>query len=415
MISASHARRRRATWATGIAIAAGTLTLLAGTTRNVIAQRAAAPIAHIEPGTKPWVRVPPDRVAAECGLDPSLLEAADHTLAETPYAVVRYGKLCWEHGATEEQYAVMSITKTMGSLLFGMVTTHSSLSDEDPVTKWLTAEELGQINPNAKLAHVLSMTSTKPDLSWGNKGQWSYDASGNREINKLVIVMDRAIAKEPAGFPGVQNACDLAKQMFTKLGMTTSAWCSRSIGAGLQSSVRDMARMGMLILQRGKYNGERLVKEQYVYRMSHPAFPDTNTAYGYLLYNNALENWRYSTGRNDPTGTPVAVWPKYPHEPFFEAPDCNHAFPNCAFGLDVGANWGQGAGGQRVVVHRGLDLVMAIRDDRTNNGHVNVWNAVRPALVALDPRFKGNEQAFTAVYAKNEYAPDLAGVEAASR
>lgn len=365
-------------------------------------------IARVEPGKAAWTRVPREQVASLCGLDPKLLEVADQTLAATPYVVVRYGRLCWEHGATNEQYAVMSITKSMGSLLFGITSTRSSLSDEDPVTKWLTPEELGQINPKARLAHVLSMTSTKPDLSWGNKGQWSYDASGGREINKLVIAMNKAIAKEPAGFGGAQNTCDLVKTaLFEKMGMVQSAWCSQSIGAGLQSTVRDMARMGTLVLQRGWYNGERIVKEQYMFRMTHPAFPDTNTAYGYLLYNNAMENWRYSSGRNDPDGTPVAVWPKYPHEPFFEAPNCNGGWPGCSLAQDIGANWGQGAGGQRFVVHRGLDLVMAIRDDRSNNGHTNVWNAVRPALVALDPVYKGDEKAFTAAYVKGEYAPDL--------
>ena len=402
-------------------MAALTLTVVALTGQDLAAQGPAAAasrssIARAKVDTAPWTRVPRDQVAALCGLDPQLMDAADQALAATPYVVVRYGRLCWEHGATEETYPVMSITKTMGSLLFGMTSTRSSLSDEDSVTKWLTTEELGQINPLARLAHVLSMTSTKPDLSWGNKGQWSYDASGNREINRLVTVMDRVIEREPSGFAGITNACDLAKQLlFDKLGMASSNWCSRSIGAGLQSTVRDMARMGMLILQRGWYNGERLIDEEYVYRMTHPAFPDTNTAYGYLLYNNAMENWRYSTGQNDPKGTPVAVWPKYPHAPLFEAPNCNGAIAGCASGLDVGANWGQGAGGQRVVVHRGLDLVMAIRDDRSNNGHTNVWSAVRPALVALDPRFKGDEAGFTAVYAKGEYAPDLQGVIAGSR
>jgi CubicO group peptidase (beta-lactamase class C family) len=399
----------------GLVMASGSRPVAAqGSSQGSGAARPA--IARVNPGTGPWVRVPRDQVAALCGLDPALLEQADQTLAATPYVVVRYGRLCWEHGATEERYAVMSITKSMGSLLFGITSTRSSLSDEDPVTKWLEPEELGQINPKARLAHVLSMTSTKPDLSWGNKGQWSYDASGNREINKLVVAMNKAIAKEPAGFPGVQNACDLVKTaFFDKLGMATSAWCSQSIGAGLQSTVRDMARMGMLVLQRGWYNGERIVKEQYMFRMTHPAFPDTNTAYGYLLYNNAMENWRYSSGRNDPAGTPVAVWPKYPHEPFLEAPDCNGGWPGCTMAHDIGANWGQGAGGQRFVVHRGLDLVMAIRDDRSNNGHTNVWNAVRPALVALDSVHKGDEKAFTAAYVKGEYAPDLPGVLAGSR
>jgi hypothetical protein len=36
-----------------------------------------------------------------------------------------------------------------------------------------------------------------------------------------------------------------------------------------------------------------------------------------------------------------------------------------------------------------------------------MWNAVRPALVAHDPTYKGDESAFCEAYAGNRYAPDL--------
>ena len=36
-----------------------------------------------------------------------------------------------------------------------------------------------------------------------------------------------------------------------------------------------------------------------------------------------------------------------------------------------------------------------------------MWNAARPALVALDPTYKGDEKAFCDAYANNKYAPDL--------
>ena len=66
-----------------------------------------------------------------------------------------------------------------------------------------------------------------------------------------------------------------------------------------------------------------------------------------------------------------------------------------------------GIGGHKMVVHPGLDLVMVVRGDASNEGHNNVWNAVRPALVKLDPTFSGNETGFCAAYKNNEYAPDL--------
>jgi len=58
-------------------------------------------------------------------------------------------------------------------------------------------------------------------------------------------------------------------------------------------------------------------------------------------------------------------------------------------------------------VHRGLDLVISVRDDMvsadggkpgTFEGHKRVWNAIRPALVALDPTYKGDDEAFCAAY-----------------
>jgi hypothetical protein len=39
--------------------------------------------------------------------------------------------------------------------------------------------------------------------------------------------------------------------------------------------------------------------------------------------------------------------------------------------------------------------------------HGTLWAPVRPALVALDPRFQGDEDAFCAAYGANRYAPDL--------
>jgi hypothetical protein len=36
-----------------------------------------------------------------------------------------------------------------------------------------------------------------------------------------------------------------------------------------------------------------------------------------------------------------------------------------------------------------------------------LWNPIRPALVALDPEFKGDEDAFCEAYGANAYAPDL--------
>ena len=379
----------------------------------------ASAAADSDPGTADWERVPRDRVAAECGMDPALLEEATPRLTDTPFVVVRFGKLCWEGGypgGTTQTYHAASVTKTFGALLTGLVDARSTLSDEDVVTRWIDREDLGAINPAARIAHVLSMASTSEDLRYGKKKKWSYDTLGDREINQLVGVMNKVIAAEKERFPGVRDARELAqKEVFDALGMRASNWPGQAIGGTMNSTVRDMARLGELILQRGRYNGRQLIDESYMYKLTHPAFEDSNTGYGYLTYANADQNWAYSTGTNDTACAPFTRWPSYPHGPFFEAPDPNGGFPG-AQRHDVGLVWAAGAGGQRIVVHRALDMVIVVRDDAVAvnetedpvaayEGHKTIFNAIRPALVKLDPVYRGDEEAFCRAYHRSEYAP----------
>jgi CubicO group peptidase (beta-lactamase class C family) len=376
--------------------------------------------ADTDPGAQDWERVPRDQVAAECGMDPELLEATTVTQINTPFVVIRYGKLCWEGGypgGTTEPYRVFSITKTMGGLLTGMVATRSELDDTDPVTEWIAPEDMGAINPEARIAHVLAMAAKNEDLSYGAKEKWVYDLDGSREINKLVGVMDKAIAQEPDRFPGSDSPqAFAAKELYAPLGMQDSSWPGEQIGGNMISSVRDMAKMGELLLQRGRYDGRQLIDEEYVYRMTHPSFEDSNTGFGYLAYLNALDNEVYSTGTADDDCAPYTRWPDYPHRPFEEAPDPNGGFPG-AQQHDVGVVWAAGAGGQKMAVHRGLDLVIAVRDDAISvgesepvgsfEGHKNIWNAIRPALVAMDPVYAGDEAGFCEAYKASAHAPDL--------
>ncbi|HSW13780.1 MAG TPA: serine hydrolase [Solimonas sp.] len=376
-----------------------------------------------DPGTQPWARIPRDQVAAACGLDPALLDAVAPQLAATPYAIIRNGKMCWSGGypgGTTTPYQVWSITKTFGAILFGIVASRSSLDDTDPVSEWIPAAELGEINPDATLAHVLAMSSAKADLRPGQKGAWSYDTTGDREINALVGVMNRVIAQEPQAFPGVTNAKELAeKELFALLGMNQSSWPGDTIGGSLVTTVEDMSRLGLLLLHKGRWNGRQLLDESYVYRMTHPAFEDTNTGYGYLTQMNAEQGWTYSTGTPDHECSPYASWPRYPHAPFHEPGNGNGGSP-FESAQDIGLVWAAGTGGQKISVHRGLDLVIVVRDDVIDptaldpvagqglfEGHKRVWRLIRPALLAHDPVYAGDEAGFCEAYRRSEYAPTL--------
>lgn len=91
------------------------------------------------------------------------------------------------------------------------------------------------------------------------------------------------------------------------------------------------------------------------------------------------------------TCAPAALWPKYPH-PVSQAPDCNYGGMSCDQEQDVGVWSAQGAGGQFIVGHPGLDLVIVAQNYSSmgsGGSPTGMWNAMRPALVALDPMFKG--------------------------
>ena len=80
---------------------------------------------------------------------------------------------------------------------------------------------------------------------------------------------------------------------------------------------------------------------------------------------------------------------------------------SCEQEYDVGVWAALGLGGQIITGHRGLDLVLIAKDANPVGGIEALWSAVRPALVARDPRFPGDEVAFCAAYDASMYAPDL--------
>ena len=395
-------------WSPVAVLLAAVATLSGTVTASPVDAQAA--ISASDPGSAPWEQVPADQVASACGLDPDLLRQANEQLPSVPFTVVRYGKLCWSNlpEGTTSTYHVASVTKTLGSVLFGMIADRSSLDDTDPVTEWIPWYERGTINRKATMAHLLAMTSTGLSLETDQKVKWSYDAVGLREIDRLVGVMNRAIQREPQNFPGVTNVQQFAqRELFDVLGMRDSSWAGNTIAYSMNSTTQDLSRLGLLLLRKGNWGGKQLLDEKYVYRMTHPAFEDANTGWGYLTQLNAHAGQTYSSGTPDRDCSPYATWPSYPHAPFNATTHNYGGSPYTDERYDVGLAWASGFGGQRVSVHRGLDLVITVRDDSTNEGHKRVWEAVRPALVELDPRYQGDEAAFCAAYQQSHYAPTL--------
>lgn len=205
-------------------------------------------------------------------------------------------------------------------------------------------------------------------------------------------MMDRAVQRSPTAFPGLSSAGEVfVREILTPLGLTKT----------------NMGRLGRLMLRKGGWNGRQIIDEDYVYRMSHPSFEDANTAYGYLTWLNATGGNADSGAGNgtDNICNPYAAWQHFPHPPSFEPSNSEGGSPFPNHRHDIGAFEAVGLFGQMIFVHRGLDLVIAVREG--DGAPQFAWNQIRPALVALDPVYAGDEAAFCDAYRSSSYAPDL--------
>ncbi len=360
----------------------------------------------VDPGTGPWDLVAEAQVQDVCRLDPELLQQVVMRQDQS-FAIVRYGRLCFVSGENASDGPgvshLFSATKTLGALLTGAVMyqtrdlPQSSASMGGPLLQWdrmdkwldlTTLPSRGRVNPDATVAHVLGMVGYSDDLSFGQK-QHRYDADGSREINYLIRVIDNVVQQDPQRFGA--DAVEVKDQLFAKLGFEDSSWDVDFFGYSWYGSLLDMARLGLLALHGGIYNGERLVDSEYIYNMTHPAFEDGSTRYGYL------------TWLNGGTCQPRAIHASYPHG-ISEASDC--ADGNCDQDNDVGVWSAIGAGGQYIVGHRGLDMVVVGKNWGSGGGE-ELFGLVLPSIVAADPKFMGDQEAFCEAYARGAYAPDL--------
>ncbi len=371
---------------------------------NPDAGQAQSPL--VDPGTGPWALVGEEQVEDVCRLDPELLQQVTMR-QDMSFAIVRFGRLCFVSGDRASDGPdvshLFSATKTLGALLTGAVIYQTRdlrqssspmtgpLTEFDRMDKWLDLTMLpprAQINPDATVAHVLAMVGYREDLSFGQK-QHRYDADGSREINQLIRVVDNVVKQNPRRFGA--NAVEVKDRLFAKLGLEHSSWDVEFYGYSWYGSLLDMARVGQVILRGGVYNGERLVDSRYIYNTTHPAFEDGSTRYGYL------------TWLNGGTCQPRAIHANYPHG-ISESTDC--ADGDCDQENDVGVWSAVGAGGQFIVGHRGLDMVV-VGKNWGNAGGEELFDLVLPSIVAADPKFMGDQEAFCEAYAKGAYAPDL--------
>ena len=109
---------------------------------------------------------------------------------------------------------------------------------------------------------------------------WAYN-------NSAVQTLDRVLREATH-----ESVVTFAEQrLFGPLGMTHTRMATDRAGnaqmfEGIHSTCRDMARFGVLMLNRGLWDGKRIVSSSWVEQATGPSSSRLNAAYGYLWWLN---------------------------------------------------------------------------------------------------------------------------------
>jgi CubicO group peptidase (beta-lactamase class C family) len=272
----------------------------------------------LERGTpQPWVNAPQYNQRQPSAKLKSRLEGSK----TTAFLVIQHGKIVFEsyaRGSNAEQISnSFSMAKTVVGLMVGMALEEGKIiSLEQPVHDFLP-DFVGQGREKIKIIDLLTMRSglnwdesyynplsVTTEAYYGNNlpklvssltpihppGTHFYYSSGDTEL--LGLVLQKATGQNLSAYA--------SSHLWKPLGATHDASWSLDHEGGvekafccLNATARDFARLGQLVLQKGNWNGQRLISSRYLERATAPTFaPDSKSNYGYQIW------MRYLNGKH---------------------------------------------------------------------------------------------------------------------
>ena len=215
----------------------------------------------------------------------AFVEAADKEINTLhSFMLVRHGKVIaeawWKPEAADKPHVLWSLSKSFNSTAVGLAVAEGKLSLEDPVLKFFPAEAPAEPSVNLKAMRVRNLLAmsgghdTEPKFSIENgpsvkeflahpvthaPGRWfRYNTPGSYMLS--------AIVTKATG----QTVLDYLKpRLFEPLGIDHPEWRATAAGYnlggyGLFVRTEDIAKFGLLYLQKGKWNGKQLLPEKWV-------------------------------------------------------------------------------------------------------------------------------------------------------
>ncbi len=245
------------------------------------------------------------------GVDSRRLELAVEYLRQRSGAdgvdqlvIVRDGRIIWRGPSIDARHGVWSVTKSFTSTVLGLLVDDGKCAVDDRASKY--APELREHYPDVTLRHFTTMTSgyraagdeprggythgpsrtpftPSPDPLFTPPGsRYAYWDSAMNEFGRVLT----CIAGEP-----IEEL--FRRRIAGPIGMDPEAWDWGDFGGGdgpegatvnggsgnngkhVVISAREIARLGHLFLNRGVWNGKRLLSESWIDAATRVQVPDT--------------------------------------------------------------------------------------------------------------------------------------------
>lgn len=259
----------------------GLIALLALCCLNVAAQEPSSPATDAK--TTSIERAVPDE-ALSAAMEKYLQSAKDKKLNIQSVMVLQHGKVLYEKwlngGEPQTPHVLNSVSKTFTSAAVGLAIGEGLLSLDDKIISFFPDDLPDSPSENLKkvtVRNLLTMNSGhdsepkrgKDGESWAKSFlAWPIEHEPGTYYcyNSLGTYMLSAIVQKVTG----QKVVDyLQPRLFDPLGVEAPRWEESPQGIncggwGLYLKTEDLAKMGQLLLQGGKWNGKQILPAEYV-------------------------------------------------------------------------------------------------------------------------------------------------------
>ncbi len=315
-----------------------------------------------------WSRADSPEAAGLSHAGLEAVRAHADSIGTTGLVMVKHGKIALEYGDITELSYIASARKSVLAMLFGRYVEDGTI-DMDKTLAELNIDDIGGLTDAEREATICDLIGARSGVYHpasnsgdnladapprGSQTHGSYFLYSNWDFNALGAIFEQETGVNIYDALQTNLAIPLGMQDFDREAQRKSGNLERSRFPAYHMwfSTRDMARIGYLMLRSGRWNGEQLVPEEWVKKITSPLTPfeEMNPA-------------RYRSGR---FGYGYLWW-------VFDGPE--------AIGVFEGGYTGIGAGGQYITVLPELDLVVA---HKTNRGRTRDSVSRGEYLMLLD-------------------------------